>query len=134
MICIVIIRWLRNQWILHLTCYHHSNHYFWMNSLPNLVKFKKLVPNLFSKENYVTHYRNLKLYLKYGMKLIKIHRILQFKQSPWIKPYIDFNTDGSSSVYCDRLGIMSCVCSITLQCCSTINGQAPLQHARSFYV
>ena len=56
-------------------------------------KVKKLVPNLFDKEKYVLHYRNLKLYLKYGMVLTNIHRILEFKQTPWMKSYILFNTE-----------------------------------------
>ena len=38
------------------------------------------------------HYRNLKYYLLQGLILKKVHRILEFKQSPWMKPYIDFNT------------------------------------------
>ena len=53
---------------------------------------EKLIPNLRSKKNYTLHYRNLKLYLSLGMRLQKIHRILKFKQSPWLKHYIDFNT------------------------------------------
>ena len=52
----------------------------------------KLVPNLSNKSKYVVHYRNLHLYLLLGMKLTKIDRILKFKQSDWIKKYIDFTT------------------------------------------
>jgi hypothetical protein len=53
---------------------------------------KKLIPNLRNKTKYVTHYRNLKLYVSLGMRVSKIHRVLSFHQEAWMKPYINFNT------------------------------------------
>ena len=44
------------------------------------------------KKNYVVHYRNFKYYLLNGLILKNAHGIVEFKQSAWMKPYIDFNT------------------------------------------
>ena len=54
---------------------------------------KKIIPNLGNKTNYVVFYRNLQLYLPFGMKLTKIRKVLKFKQSGWMKKYFDFNTE-----------------------------------------
>ena len=55
----------------------------------------KLIPTLYDKEKYVLHEENLKLYLRLGLKLKKVHRVFQFSEKPWLKKYIDFNTDMS---------------------------------------
>ena len=53
----------------------------------------KLISNLGNKTNYVLHYKNLQLHLSLGMKLTKTHKVIKFKQSDWMKKYIDFNTE-----------------------------------------
>ena len=53
----------------------------------------KLIPTLNDKEKYVLHEENLKLYLSLGLKLKEVHRVLLFDEKPWLKEYIDFNTE-----------------------------------------
>ena len=57
----------------------------------------KLTPNLKDKTNYVVHHRNLQFYIEQGMGITKVHRVLTFKQSPWLKEYIDYNTQKRAS-------------------------------------
>ena len=45
------------------------------------------------KTKYIVHYRTLQLYLKLGMEITHIHRILCFKQKAWLAPYIHANTE-----------------------------------------
>ena len=39
------------------------------------------------------HIKSLKQALNHGLKLKKIHRIIEFNQEAWLKPYIDMNTE-----------------------------------------
>ena len=67
---------------------------------------EKLCLTLEDKKKYICHYRNLKLYLEKGLKLTRIHRVFRFKQSPWLKPYINLNTklhQGASSKFEENL-------------------------------
>ena len=54
---------------------------------------KKLLLTLHDKKNYVVHYRNLQFYLKQGIKLKRVHRVLEFEQERWMEPYIRMNTE-----------------------------------------
>ena len=54
---------------------------------------KKLIPNLWDKNNYVVHYKTLMLFLSLGLKLKKIHRGIKFIEADFLKPYIDKNTN-----------------------------------------
>ena len=56
-------------------------------------KCKKLVCNLYDKKKYVVHTESLKQALNHGLKLKKIHRVIEFNQKAWLKPYINMNTE-----------------------------------------
>ena len=56
-------------------------------------KCKKLVCNLRNKKKYVVHIRSLKQAPNHGLKLKKVHRIIELNQEAWLKPYIDMNTE-----------------------------------------
>ena len=54
---------------------------------------KKLVCNLNDKKNYIVHINVLKQALDHGLKLGKVHRVIEFEQEAWLKEYIDVNTE-----------------------------------------
>ena len=56
-------------------------------------KCKKLVCDLHDKKKYVVHINSLKQALNHGLKFKKIHRMIEFNQKAWLKPYIDMNTE-----------------------------------------
>ena len=72
----------------------HNQH----NDLPfmceriEINRVEKLVPNLRDKKSYIIHIRALAQALRHGLILDRTHRAIEFDQSAWMKPYIDFNT------------------------------------------
>jgi hypothetical protein len=59
---------------------------------PPLRRGEKLLCTFYPKERYVVYYRTLELYLQLGLKVTKVHRVLRFAQSEWLRPYIQLNT------------------------------------------
>ena len=55
-------------------------------------KAKKFTCVIEGKQKYVIHIRALKQALNNGLILKKVHRVIQFDQEAWLKPYIDMNT------------------------------------------
>jgi hypothetical protein len=53
----------------------------------------KLCSTLYDKTNYVVHYKSLQFYLKHGLRLKRVNKVLQFVQVPWIRNFIDFNVN-----------------------------------------
>ena len=52
-------------------------------------KYKKLVCDLRNKKKYVVHIKSLKQTLNHILQLKKVHRIIEFSQKAWLKPYVD---------------------------------------------
>ena len=64
--------------------------------LPKRIKIdkcKKLVCDLHNKKKYVVHIKSLKQALNYGLKLKRVHRVIEFNKKAWLKPYIDMITE-----------------------------------------
>ena len=67
-----------------------------LSFLPERMKINKsteLVCNVQDKENYPVHALALKQALNHGLKLTKVHSVIEFRQEEWLKPYIDMNIE-----------------------------------------
>jgi hypothetical protein len=62
--------------------------YFELNSC-RTYRDRKLLSSLNGKKNYITHFKNLKLYLQLGMQLKRVHRVLCFRQKALFAPFIE---------------------------------------------
>ncbi len=64
---------------------------------PEVPSSDRLTATLLPKSNYVVHYMTLQLYLLLGLRLKKVHKVLEFTQSRFLKPYVDFCTSKRAS-------------------------------------
>uniref|UniRef100_A0A2S2R9P8 DNA-directed DNA polymerase n=1 Tax=Sipha flava TaxID=143950 RepID=A0A2S2R9P8_9HEMI len=76
----------------YLHSFHNDFPFLPENSYPPNSKIRKLLTTLTPKINYVVHYKNLKQAIANGINVIKVHRIIRFKQSTWLAPYIELCT------------------------------------------
>ena len=53
----------------------------------------KLLLNQWGKDRYVVHGRVLQFYLNMGMRLVRVHRAVSFKQAAFFEPYIRYNSE-----------------------------------------
>ena len=53
---------------------------------------KKMICDWSDKKKFLIHYRILKIYIRHGMNIDKVHETISFKQSNWLEKYINFNT------------------------------------------
>ena len=60
--------------------------------LPEKMKINKC-PKLVCNQNYSIHIVALKQALNHGLKFIRVHSVISFRQEAWLKPYIDLNTE-----------------------------------------
>ena len=65
------------------------------------IQTKKLICDWSDKKNYLVHYRMLKFYIRQGMVVDKVLNIISFRQSRWLKKYINFNTQKRNQVVND---------------------------------
>lgn len=54
---------------------------------------QKLTVTLEPKKAYGLDYQTLQFYLRQGYKVTKVHRILMYKQSPWMRPFVQLNLE-----------------------------------------
>ena len=53
---------------------------------------EKLLLTQYNREHYIVHFAALKFYLKMGLTLDKVHRVIKYKQKAWLKEYINYNS------------------------------------------
>lgn len=79
----------------HLHDLHNDLPFLPVNECPPLKtsKYSKLLTTLSTKNKYIVHYRALKQAVEHGLVVTNTYRVIRFKQSRWLAPYIELNTE-----------------------------------------
>ncbi|XP_050440025.1 uncharacterized protein LOC126845412 [Adelges cooleyi] len=74
---------------------HNDLPFLPVNECPPLKtsKYSKLLTTLSTKNKYIVHYRALKQAVEHGLVVTNTYRVIRFKQSRWLAPYIELNTE-----------------------------------------
>ena len=83
---------LKQMLSIQKNCLVFMKTYHFYQREKKIEKVKKLACTIQEKENYFVHIRALKQALNHGLIFKKVHRVIQFNQKAWLKPYIDMNT------------------------------------------
>ena len=67
--------------------------YMTINKAEKYKPTEKLIMDQTNKQRYFLHYRGLKIYIRHGVRIVRIHTVYKFKQSPWLAKYIKYNTE-----------------------------------------
>ena len=78
MLHVMIYRLIAKKWILNLTF---------------LTIMLRISSQLYIIKRTMYYTSKILIYISLGMKLGKVHRVLEFDQSPFLKDYIDFYTE-----------------------------------------
>jgi hypothetical protein len=60
---------------------------------PYKTSVEKLVHTFHPKSSYKVHYLLLQFYLAMGVRLLRINKVVQFNQQPWLKSFVEKNID-----------------------------------------
>ena len=83
--------------IIQVNCTNYTATCHFLPERMKIDKTQKLVCNLRDKKKYIVHFSILKQALDHGLRLKKVHRVIEFNQEAWLKKYIDINTEVSAS-------------------------------------
>ena len=73
-----------------------------LNNKPEKHKLTgKLIMDQTNKQRCFLQYSDFKFYMRYGIRIVKIHTVYNFKKTPWLAKYIKYNAEHTSKATTD---------------------------------